>query len=265
MVALTEGVRCGGGRARHLNAWCFRCHGEWGVARASSRRCAAQPLRAADEGCAARRPPGVRPSMRGDQESAAAAAASQKKQTVFIPRNILLRSTPVCSRYKDAKKIPVGITVSARSLQRLGVVLSTLTRLSMGPECLPGLRRLLQRATSLVELDLDAGALELAAVLTALGPCPTLTLLRVRPPDFNFAPELRAAVGAFRCTSLRTLEVCTYGPLPVWVLVEICALPSLRMLRANLGGDHAAALVAANPGLRGPIIENFLNRGNNYM
>ncbi|KAI8477160.1 MAG: hypothetical protein J3K34DRAFT_389693 [Monoraphidium minutum] len=33
----------------------------------------------------------------------------KKKQTVFIPRNILLRSTPVCSRYKDAKKIPVGI------------------------------------------------------------------------------------------------------------------------------------------------------------
>ncbi|KAI8465330.1 MAG: hypothetical protein J3K34DRAFT_461450 [Monoraphidium minutum] len=28
---------------------------------------------------------------------------------VFIPRNIFLRIPPVCSRYKDAKKIPVGI------------------------------------------------------------------------------------------------------------------------------------------------------------
>ncbi|KAI8465702.1 MAG: hypothetical protein J3K34DRAFT_435999 [Monoraphidium minutum] len=36
-------------------------------------------------------------------------SASQKKQMVFIPRNILLRIPPVCSRYKDAKKIPVGI------------------------------------------------------------------------------------------------------------------------------------------------------------
>lgn len=179
------------------------------------------------------------------------------------------RPLPILDRLPSLRVLHVARfdSLERLSMERLAAAMPTLTSLTADCIALAARPNPFARALALVELRLRSSWTEdvgLVAALTALAPGTALTSLVLDCAVVEDAVALGAAAHLAVRVRLREVSVRTGAPLPDTAVVAFCSLPSLRMLRANLGGAQAAALatltpaaVAAATGLRVPALEHI--------